>query len=615
MQTGFKYRPEIDGLRAFAVLAVILFHAGLGPFTGGYVGVDVFFVISGYLITSIILTEQQAGTFTLIGFYERRIRRIIPALLFMIVACLPMAWLWLNPTRLPYFAEASAATIGFASNIFFWRHTTYFSAIGEMNPLLHTWSLAIEEQFYLVFPAMMLVLYRFGRRFLAALIAALALGSFALAAWVWVDYPASTFFLTPARAWELGVGCLVAFFMARPRVAPPAPVASTLAMIGFAMILAPVFLFDRQTSFPGVNALYPVLGTALIILFAGPDNLTGRILGWRAAVGIGLISYSAYLWHQPIFAFARIQYVDLDAPLTGLALIALIFAIAWASWRFVETPFRDRSRTTGDHVIRLATLTLFIGVGIGSAPLLGGGFSWRYDSRIAEMATKVQRSPVTEQCHTGGADYRDPREACVLFDGEPTWVFFGDSLVIEPAFSFAEALKEQTDGEGVLELSHTLCPPALNFDARAGCREWTAEALAQIHGQPAVRNVVIAYNHAEYLYGNIEDTYPELPDVLNIPNMGLGAEEGRRLYWQDFQRLVDGFLAANMRVFVLYPHPEIERFMVDMIYPTSILAKAPPPDEMHGMDYDLFIERQRPVFERLDALPWDGERFDRGQAP
>ena len=600
--SGFTYRPEIDGLRAFAVGAVILFHAGFEVFAGGYVGVDVFFVISGYLITSIIVSEQRAGTFTIMGFYERRVRRIIPALVFMLVTCLPLVFLWLNPTRLDYYTEAAAAAIGFASNIFFWRHTDYFSVAGDMNPLLHTWSLAIEEQFYLVFPPLMILFHQRWRAGAFPVIAAIGVASFLLCSWVWADEPTSAFFLTPARAWELAAGCLVALYLADHRPALPGPVQSASALVGLVLILAPVFLFDRATPFPGVYALLPVVGTVLIILFARRGNLAGGMLALKPIVGIGLISYSAYLWHQPVFAFARLTRLELDDPLVPLGLIALVFAIAWASWRFVETPFRDRRRTNQTHVIRLAAATFYLGVGVGALGLFGEGFPGRYGAAYTEMAASVERSPVTDRCNTSGSDFTPPAEACTFFDGPVTWAALGDSLAIEPAYSLAEALRPR--GEALLQLTHTLCPPALAFDARPGCRDWTAQALDRIKAEDGLKNVVLAYNHAEYLYGDIEDTFPELPDALNIPNIGLGPTEARALYWQSFRALVETLSDAGLRVFVLYPHPEIGQFMVDVIYPSNILAASEPPRTHIGMSRDLFLERQAPVFAELDALTW-----------
>lgn len=333
------YRREIDGLRAVAVLPVILFHAGFEQFSGGYVGVDVFFVISGYLITSIIIGDLEKGRFSIRDFYERRARRILPALFFVMLCCLPFAWLWMLPSQFKDFSQAIVAVSFFSSNILFWMKTDYFAPAAEENPLLHTWSLAVEEQFYIVFPVLLLLLWRFGRNPVFYLVVALSVGSLLLSEWGWRHAPEANFFLIPTRAWELGLGAICAFLLqGRPQRANDALAAAGLALIVFA-----IFYYDSTTPFPSFYALVPVGGTALIVLFAGPTTLTARLLSTRVLVGVGMISYSAYLWHQPLFAFARIQSVSHPpmALMAGLALATLV--LAYLSWRYVEQPFRRRT--------------------------------------------------------------------------------------------------------------------------------------------------------------------------------------------------------------------------------------------------------------------------------
>lgn len=289
-----KYRPEIDGLRAVAVLPVILFHAGLGLFAGGFVGVDVFFVISGYLITTILLTEIEEDRFSLWTFYERRARRILPALFVVLLACLPFAWVWMLPEQLEAFGKSLVAVMLFGSNILFWRETGYFAPAAEEKPLLHTWSLAVEEQYYLVVPLILMVgLRRFGRNPTFWGLVILSLVSLALCEIGRRSHPSAAFYLAPTRAWELLAGSLCAFIQRHDGRQRRSQVLSGL---GLGLICASVLAFDGQTPFPSLYALVPVLGTVLIILFATADTLAGRILTLRGFVGIGLISYSAYLW-------------------------------------------------------------------------------------------------------------------------------------------------------------------------------------------------------------------------------------------------------------------------------------------------------------------------------
>ena len=332
------YRPEIDGLRAVAVLPVILFHAGIPGFSGGFVGVDVFFVISGYLITSILIKDLDAGNFSLTRFYERRARRILPALSFVMLCCLPFAWAWMIPTDLANFGQSLIAVSVFASNILFWKESSYFAAAAEEKPLLHTWSLAVEEQFYLLFPLVIWALWRFGRQPIFWLIVLVTGASLALSELGWRFKPDANFYLIPTRAWEFMIGALCALSAARQK---PSHI---LGLVGLGMILAAIVIFDKSTPFPSLYALVPVIGTALVIQYGGAGSLAGRLLSLKPMVAIGLISYSAYLWHQPLFAFARLRLTEAPSLEVLLILSALSLVLAAFSWRFVEQPFRRKDR-------------------------------------------------------------------------------------------------------------------------------------------------------------------------------------------------------------------------------------------------------------------------------
>ena len=330
-----QYRREIDGLRAVAVLPVMLYHAGASFWSGGYVGVDVFFVISGYLITTILIEQRERGTYSVLDFYERRARRILPALFVVLIACIPFAWAWVPPSVFGDFAGSMAAAALFVSNFHFQENGGYFDLAAEIRPLIHTWSLAVEEQYYLLFPLALIALGPFRRRKFLAGFALLALVSLGLAEWGWRNHPDRNFYFTPSRLWELMAGSLCAALVFRREVWR----SEVLAGLGLAAILYAAIAFDNAVPFPSAYTLVPVLGTCLVILFGRSDTLTGRVLSLRPLVGIGLISYSAYLWHQPMLAFARIRVPGglSDWAMMGLALGAL--PLAWASWRFVEQPF------------------------------------------------------------------------------------------------------------------------------------------------------------------------------------------------------------------------------------------------------------------------------------
>ncbi len=346
-----RHRPEIDGLRAVAVLAVVLFHAGLG-LPGGYVGVDVFFVISGFLITSLILRDLRSGRFSLGEFFERRVRRIVPALAVLVLATLVVGWFCLLPRGFIDLARSAVAVAALGANLYFWRNTAgYFTPSVDEMPLLHTWSLAVEEQFYLVVPLLLMAVFRFralrGTRPLLLLAATALLVSLAFSVIAVRLLPGVAFFFLPSRAWELLCGAALAV-LPSDRTPAGRPAREILGYAGLAGVVAPCFLLTRATPFPGLAAVAPCLGAALVIFANGrhpaaaPTSLA-RILAAPPVVFVGLISYSLYLWHWPVFAFCRYWSMDPLSPAERFALLALAFALAILSWRFVETPFRRRA--------------------------------------------------------------------------------------------------------------------------------------------------------------------------------------------------------------------------------------------------------------------------------
>ena len=357
-----KYRAEIDGLRALAVVPVILSHAGFELFSGGFVGVDIFFVISGYLITSILIEDIENKRFSIIKFYERRARRILPALFFVLIVCMPFAWMWMLPNQMKDFSLSIIAVSLFASNIFFWREIDYFALDAEEKPLLHTWSLAVEEQYYVLFPIFLILAWRFGKNRVFWMIVVIAAISLLLSLYGSRNHPVANFYLTPTRAWELLAGSIAAFMVYKRGVEKN----NLLAIFGLAAIIFSIFFYDATTPFPSIYALVPVLGVVLLVLYADKETLVAKLLSAKAFVGIGLISYSAYLWHQPLFAFARIRSLEHPSPLLMLALSAISILLAYFSWRYIEQPFRDRNVVNRTQIFSfsLVSLTIFSAVGL-----------------------------------------------------------------------------------------------------------------------------------------------------------------------------------------------------------------------------------------------------------
>jgi peptidoglycan/LPS O-acetylase OafA/YrhL len=392
-QTAMRYRPEIDGLRAFAVLPVIFFHAGVAGFEGGFVGVDIFFVISGFLITSILVSELETGKFSIVSFYERRARRILPALFFMMLLCLPMAWLFLLPADLEDFSRSMVAVVAFVSNIFFWWTSDYFAAAAELKPLLHTWSLAVEEQYYLFYPVLLLSLWRCGRRSVFWVLAVASVASLVTAQIGIATKPVAAFYLLPTRAWELLLGSLVVFVVPKiDALLNNQVVAEIAAALGLMLISYAILWFDKSTPFPGAWALVPTVGTVLILAFARPATRVGRLLGWGPFVKMGLISYSAYLWHQPLIAFVRHEAVSAPGPGLLAAVIATSLVLAHVSWRYVESPFRARGVFSRRQIFVFSAVGLLFFGGVGVVGAVNKGFADRLPAASRGADADMARS-------------------------------------------------------------------------------------------------------------------------------------------------------------------------------------------------------------------------------
>lgn len=374
-----KYKAEIDGLRAIAIIPVILFHAGFSLFSGGYIGVDIFFVISGYLITSIIISDLNTHTFSFSDFYERRARRIFPALFFVIFATIPFAWFWLLPEDLKNFSKSLYFVAAFSSNILFWRTSGYFDGDAELKPLLHTWSLGIEEQYYLLFPALMLLLWRVQKKIIGLIIALLLITSLYFANLKFSENPMSAFYFLPYRAWELLIGALIANydFSNKTKISGHWPL-QILSLLGGILVLFPIFFLDKNTPYPSYFTLLPVIGASLLILFAKPNTWIYKFITNKIFIAIGLISYSAYLWHQPIFALAKHRLGnDLDV-IVLVCLVCLVFCLSYFSWKFIEQPFRSREVIKTKRLVIFSLLGLIFIVGAGSLGDLNDGFPSRF---------------------------------------------------------------------------------------------------------------------------------------------------------------------------------------------------------------------------------------------
>ena len=579
-----KYRREIDGLRAVAVVPVILFHAGISLFSGGYVGVDVFFVISGYLITTIIIAERAEGRFSILRFYERRARRILPALFLIMALCVPFAWLWLPPEPFDDFLRSMAFAAVFLSNVHFWENVGYFAVDAELRPLLHTWSLAVEEQYYVFFPLLLALMGAFRRSKHIIVIGLMAAASLALAEWGWRNYPEQNFFFTFSRMWELFAGSICAFIVFRRPVAPN----GMLAAVGLVMILYAVFAYDGAVPFPSVYALLPVGGTALILLFAQQGTLVARLLSMRLPVAIGLVSYSAYLWHQPLFAFARLRSLGEPAVWVMLGLSVASVALAALSWRYVEQPFRagPRKLLAGRPALfraSLAGIAAFVAFGLGGIQL--GWGEARLETRMTPFYRDIMDSMAggqvqgrCERMDEGGAR---AAEFCTVFGDDrsgETVVVFGDShaQALLPAF----AQYAQDADARVVKAITAGCPPlvgayVLNGNFPLGTCHSLAAAQARYVRDHDVSTVVLIARWSLYTrgtYGREGDEY-----LLNdrAARQSAGRAGSRAVFTKALRDTVAFYRAQGVRVIILEQVPQLTLKPEDVVHEAMMLRRTP----------------------------------------
>ena len=372
-----NYRPEIDGLRALAVVSVVLFHADAPWFEGGFVGVDIFFVISGYLISTIMIRDLTTGNFKIIDFYERRARRIIPVLFFVVFSCIPFSWILLLPNELKDFSQSIVAVVLFASNILFWSESGYFEVASDFKPLLHTWSLGVEEQFYLIFPLFFMFIYHFFGTWIVRIIVILAVSSFILSEFGTTKFATANFYFIFTRAWELFAGVLCAIYISRYGQKG----SEWGVLCGLSLLLFSIFTYSSGIPYPGKYTLLPILGTALIILYSTKDLISSRILANKVAVGCGLLSYSIYLWHQPIFTFAKIRSNGALGP-EAIVLVIITLLLSFLSYKFIEVPFRNKRTINRKKFVSGLVLSSFILGFLGFYGNLNNGFETRFPDEI-----------------------------------------------------------------------------------------------------------------------------------------------------------------------------------------------------------------------------------------
>ena len=610
-----SYRPEIDGLRSIAVAAVIVYHAefAIGPhilLPGGFLGVDVFFVISGFLITSLIATEYaRSSGFSIANFYERRARRLLPALLTILLACIPFAWRELSAEQLVDFARSLIASLLFASN-FYW-HTTlqdYWAESALSKPLLHTWSLAVEEQYYLVFPPLLAAIHRFAPRRVSAFLAAGLLLSFLFAEWETAANPSFSFYMLPSRFWELLAGGLLAVTRIRHSEWRGARWGRAMPALGLGLVLVSFQALDASAHHPGHATLIPVAGTAAILWFASERDPVTRILSSAPFVFVGLISYSLYLWHYPAFAFARAggsSLTDFDK----LARIAVIALLSIASYYAVERPFRRRGAITRRTLIGAVAAASSAVVLLGVSAIGARGFPSRFPAILANLDANATRVKLCT----------NPLACTFNASAAKTVYLVGDSMMIAlepPLLEFA-----QQRGYRLVAMASRACPYVRGLDYV------TSDTLRPLWGctvefQESRRALLLSDGPGIVIVGG---RLPQLLSETGFDNREGGAEPARTTSFQyrdhslltpeDRRRALSLAFANSVlelarhghHVVLVYPIPEVGWSVPDRL--RTALRGVPPTGVREFLErspittsYAVYRERVTDSVTLLDGL-------------
>ena len=585
-----KYRAEIDGLRALAVIPVVLFHTGVEIFSGGFVGVDVFFVISGYLITTLLIEDIENKKFSIINFYERRARRILPAFFFMVFSCLIIGWFILTPYFYRDLFQTSFAISIFSSNVLLFIKSGYFDSVSQLKPFLHTWSLAVEEQYYILFPILLIMFWKLGKNATLFFLSVLFIISLLLSEWLLNYDSKANFYLLPSRAWELLAGSIAAFIAQKRSIKKN----NILALVGLSAIFFSIFLYDEKTPSPSFYTVIPVLGVVLLILFGSRETLVARFLGAKPLVWIGLLSYSIYLWHQPLLSFLRHSVLGEPSNFQYLFTNILIILVSYFSWKYIERPFRNKGKFNRKFIFTGSIIILLIA---GSLGLLGHK-EMGYPSRLDPETQSISMGSFDKNPNQSSCFYLNKfdtlKDACLLGVKKgvtPSIALVGDSYGDHLAFSLDEALKLK--GMTAYNFSFIGCFPV---DFRQNSSQFSNNLCFEkitnfLNSNKNIETIIISYRWTGIIdtfgFGNKTSSKVAQNENLNQVRANIVA------------RKIENFVGFSKKLILVYPVPEPGMDVPIYTVKRRMLGDK---DFILQVPYELFEARYKAVYTAFNSI-------------